>query len=628
MKTLKLVTVLMLAGSVLSTPALSAQRKTLFEVLFPKAHEQRLQRERERALKPAKTVKVKTSQYYRYKVTPRIPVVITPLKVELASVGSIEDGAENTESVNPEIPVEVADPSPITQDLLSAGKLDLAVEKHFAKAISEYYSENHEYYWINEAGEWNARARSVFKLFDGASAYGLVPADYAVEVSVQSDDVAQQGAIERISREILMTNAAMRYAMDSRHGVINPNRLSGYHDIPVHYEKSADMLEDLMASRLPANVLHAMQPDSDKFEALRAELAALSDVEDDFIDLPTDVLIKPGRKSDALPDFVEAIKKRASQETLEAHSQFLSAYEGDVLYSDGAVALVKAYQKEAGLGPDGIIGRNTASKLVGLKSEDKVMKIKLAMERLRWLPNDLGNRHVFINQPEYRARYLENGDEKLSMRVIVGKKSNQTNFFYDEIEKVVYNPYWGVPRSIIVNEFLPKSLGNPGYLDQLGYEVTNTRGQRISSASISWHEVGVYPKFDVRQPPGSRNALGNVKILFPNKHSIYMHDTPTKHLFKKDARAFSHGCVRLQDPQGMAAAVLGKSKGHVKGNISTGKNQTEHLNEKVPVYVSYFTAWPQADGSVKFFQDMYGRDAHLIKAFEATRKARSTSIAS
>ena len=214
------------------------------------------------------------------------------------------------------------------------------------------------------------------------------------------------------------------------------------------------------------------------------------------------------------------------------------------------------------------------------------------------------------------------------MRVAVGKKSNQTNFFYDEIEHVVYNPYWGVPRSIIVNEFAVKSLGNPAYLDERGYEITNGRGQRISSTSINWTQVGTYPNFDVRQPPGTRNALGAVKILFPNKHAIYMHDTPSKHLFKRQHRAFSHGCIRLQDPQGMAAAVLGKSKSQIAASIATGKNQKEYLTTKVPVYVSYFTAWPQQDGTVRYFRDVYGRDAHLQKAFEATRKARAVGIAS
>ncbi len=183
-------------------------------------------------------------------------------------------------------------------------------------------------------------------------------------------------------------------------------------------------------------------------------------------------------------------------------------------------------------------------------------------------------------------------------------------------------------RTRSINEFLPKSLGNPGYLDQRGYEVQRFNGKKISSSSIDWYNVGEHPKFSVRQVPGPKNALGKVKILFPNKHAIYMHDTPAKSLFKKQHRAFSHGCVRLHDPQAMAVAVLGTSKGHINSRIAQGKNKTEHLSTKVPVYVSYFTAWPQADGSIKYFNDMYGRDVHLMKAFKATEKARSTSISS
>ncbi|MGI9353115.1 MAG: L,D-transpeptidase family protein [Rhizobiaceae bacterium] len=630
MNTFRLITSVVLAGSVLVTPALAAQkRKTLFEVLFPKAHEERLERQnraRLEAIRQQGVVKVKTSRNYVYKVASRSKIVIKPLAVEVAAVDAVNNSQDIDEQ--PSEQLEISEQSLMTADLLKVGKLELAAEGHLAKAISKYYSDNQKYKWINSDGEWNSRARSVFRLFQDASSYGLDSADYLFDVTPGTDDPDKQFESKRLRSEIAMTTAALRYAMDANFGTINPNRLSGYHDLPVNYGKTGDVLDILMGSGLPANKLLAMHPTNEKFEALRTELATLSQVEDDIIDLPTKILIKPGNTNDALPAFVEAIKKRASSETLAGHSEFINAYDGNPVYTQPAVALVKAYQKEAGLGADGIIGRNTASKLAGIKSEDKVLQVKLAMERLRWLPEEFGKRHVFINQPEYRARYLVNGKEELSMKVVVGKKSNQTNFFYDKIEHVVYNPYWGVPRSIIVNEFLPKSLGNPGYLDQSGYEITDGSGRQISSSSIDWFNVGTYPNFDVKQPPGSRNALGELKIMFPNKHAIYMHDTPAKSLFKKQHRAFSHGCIRLHDPHAMAAAVLGKSKSQVKARIAGGRNETESLPSNVPIYVSYFTAWPQEDGSVKYFRDMYGRDAHLIKAIKATRKSRSVNIAS
>ncbi|HSM19454.1 MAG TPA: L,D-transpeptidase family protein, partial [Hyphomicrobiales bacterium] len=255
--------------------------------------------------------------------------------------------------------------------------------------------------------------------------------------------------------------------------------------------------------------------------------------------------------------------------------------------------------------------------------QDKIDKLVLAMERARWLPAYLGNRYVFINEPAFQATYSETGKEPLSMRVVVGKKENQTYFFADKVEKVEYNPYWGVPESIIINEMVPKLYRDPSYLDRLGYEVTTQSGRRVSSRSVDWYGVASRRvPINVRQPPGRKNALGLVKIMFPNKHSIYMHDTPAKQLFEKDMRAFSHGCVRLQKPREMAAAVLGKSVDYVDRRIAQGRNDSEQVTGNIPVYVSYFTAWPAADGKVRYYDDMYERDMYLARAIERTEAAR------
>ncbi len=271
-----------------------------------------------------------------------------------------------------------------------------------------------------------------------------------------------------------------------------------------------------------------------------------------------------------------------------------------------------------------MIGRNTASRLSGVSLASKRERVVIAMEQLRWHPRDLGNRHVFINQPAFRARYVEGGATKLDMRVVVGTKANQTYFFHDTIETVEYNPYWGVPQSILVNEFLPKLRQNPAYLDERGYEVTDGKGNRIASAAIDWWSYGSNVPFDVRQSPGEANALGELKILFPNSHAIYMHDTPARDLFNKDFRAFSHGCVRLAEPRAMAAAVLGKPISHVEQMLAGGHGQDE-LPQKFPVYVAYFTAWPADDGKVEYFADIYGRDEAVTKAFAAIRAERGAA---
>jgi murein L,D-transpeptidase YcbB/YkuD len=294
------------------------------------------------------------------------------------------------------------------------------------------------------------------------------------------------------------------------------------------------------------------------------------------------------------------------------------------LYTPEKVELVKAFQKEAGLGADGIVGRNTVSRLTGSSVESKRQRVVIALEQLRWHPADFGSRHVFINQPEYKARYVEGGETKLDMRVVVGTKENQTSFFYDQIETVEYNPYWGVPQSILVNEFLPKLRANPAYLDERGYEVTDGRGNRIPSAAIDWWAFGNAVPYDVRQSPGEANALGELKILFPNKHAIYMHDTPARDLFQRDVRAFSHGCVRLAEPRAMAAAVLGKPVSHVEEMLAMGHGQDEIANP-FPVYVAYFTAWPQESGAIGYFADVYGRDEAVMKALTAVRAERGAA---
>jgi len=621
MKNLKILMGALVATSFLVSPAVAEQRKTLFQIWADKAKENRAKRLAEKRKRlgldkpevvevPKKLAKVPRTKYYTYRVAKRTGIKITPKPITVASIDVLS--------------IETVKVSPMTADLVKHDAFEMSAEHFLSKAVSEYYSENQNYRWVNESGEWNAKARSVLRVLENAGDFGLSKDDYAVYVK---DVEERSDAATRVEKEVAFSVAALRYAMDAKYGAINPNRLSGYHDFAVHYDQAFDVFEEFMGPALPASKLAGMHPKNTKFMALKQELANLQTAQDDIIELKTDILIKPGTSHPELPNVINAIQKRGSKELLEKHAEFLMPYSGELAYTKEIVTLVKDYQKEAGLGADGIIGRNTTSQLAGLKSDSKKERIILAMERLRWHPHQLGERHVFINQPEYRARYIEEGKEKLSMRVVVGKKSNQTNFFHDEIEHVTYNPYWGVPRSIIVNEFAPKSLANPAYLDQRGYEVSHN-GRRVAASSINWSTVGPGSNISVRQPPGAKNALGSLKIMFPNKHAIYMHDTPAKSLFKKQHRAFSHGCVRLHDPQAMAAAVLGTTKGDIFSKINQGKNQTQKLSVKVPVYVSYFTAWPQQDGTVKYFGDVYGRDKHLMKAIETTRKARAAHIAS
>jgi murein L,D-transpeptidase YcbB/YkuD len=236
------------------------------------------------------------------------------------------------------------------------------------------------------------------------------------------------------------------------------------------------------------------------------------------------------------------------------------------------------------------------------------------MERLRWLPHELGKRHVFVNQPAYSADVMENGKSVWSTRVIVGRPTTQTAVFHDEMELVIFNPSWGVPPSIIAKEYLPKLRRDPGYLDRLGFKVVNQKGKVVPSRSVSWSSYGNKIPYGIQQPPGEKNALGEVKFLFPNSHNIYMHDTPSRELFDEEERAFSHGCVRVQNPREFAAVILGWDQAAVDKNIATPKSEAVRLKEKIPVHLTYFTAWPDETGNMRYFEDIYGRDKAMSDA--------------
>jgi L,D-transpeptidase YcbB len=251
-----------------------------------------------------------------------------------------------------------------------------------------------------------------------------------------------------------------------------------------------------------------------------------------------------------------------------------------------------------------------------------INKVIVAMEEMRWLPQEFPERYVFINQPAYMAYYYENGTLTLSMKAVIGQQDHQTNFFDASIKTVEFNPDWGVPQSIIRNEMLPHLKRDPAYLDKEGY-VVSVKGKTMPSAKVDWSQP--LENIGVVQPPGPDNALGQLKILFPNSHDIYMHDTPARGKFASQDRMFSHGCVRLENPKAMAAAVLKTSVEFVDQQIADGAKKDMPVPEQVPVYVSYFTAWPTDDGVIHYFDDIYGRDAETLTAISATTASRAQS---
>jgi len=557
--------------------------------------------------KPKPIVKVSGPSYYDYKVEPLVRVDFSAL-VALGQTAGFEPALSG---------------NTFRDAVANLKDFGLPAEKDVAKALADYYAAHPDFIWVSGFGP-NGRAQEAIRTLGDAASHGLIPAEYSVEVPSAgfSTDDTQARLAELIRFEMTLSARVLRYVSDAQGGRINPNKLSGYHDFPAKPLDLPGALNTLAHTQEVRTYLESRHPQNVEYQALRVELEALRASEENAVVIDSKLLLKPGETSQELPKVLKVIATGLDDDFGGEFGEVLYRLGGSETYGPELVPVIKKAQERAGLKPDGVVGPRTVAALAGVSKAERIQKVEIALEQLRWLPSDLGGTRVFINQPAYMASYWENGAVKLETRVVIGLPSNQTSFFYDEIEQVDYNPYWGVPRSILVNEMLPRLLSDPGYLDRAGYEVTDGKGRRIPSASINWGAYGSKIPYDVRQTPSEANALGELKILFPNKHAIYMHDTPAKNLFERDTRAFSHGCIRLQDPRGMAAAVLGTSVDYVAEKLKQG-HSSEMVSRRIPVYVAYFTAWPAPTGKVEYFADVYQRDSRLQTAIDKTDAVRN-----
>ncbi len=288
------------------------------------------------------------------------------------------------------------------------------------------------------------------------------------------------------------------------------------------------------------------------------------------------------------------------------------------LYDSAMMVAVKLFQKRNGMEPDGALGKMTVTAL-NQSPLNLMDKAAVNMERLRWLPDSLRDSEmILVNIANFHLDYLSKGDTIFSGKVIVGKQYHASPIFSAPMKYIVFSPYWNIPTSIAKNEIIPSIRRNPNYLRQKNMEVVTHSGKLVDPSTVNWSSKS-FP-YMIRQKPGGDNSLGLVKFMFPNKHSVYLHDTPSKSLFEREDRALSHGCIRLQNPEKLAKILLSEDSSWTDEKIRQAMNQSKeqivNLNREIPVVLLYLTFWADSRGQAHFRPDIYGRDGEVLAALK------------
>jgi len=477
-------------------------------------------------------------------------------------------------------------------------------------ALSAFYA-SRGYAPLWTTAEASGRRAAFFAALDQADANGLPAARYSAD-DLRARFASIETERERGQLEAAVSLAYLAWARDISSGALEPKKIDPGIVREIHRPDPQALLNGLAASPVPARFLRDLTPKSPRYAALvKARL-----------DLQTQIAtggwgpqvsakrLDPGDTGPAVVALRDRLIRMGYLDRSVAASY------------DGALQkAVQTYQLDQGIKADGIAGEGTLAE-INRAPEERMKSILVAMERLRWMNGlDLGKRHIWVNLPDFTARVIDDGKMSFETVTVVGMNQGdrRTPEFSDQMEMMVINPSWSVPRSITVKEYLPMMQRNPGAAGHI--QLIDSRGRAVSRASVNFaaYNARNFP-FAMRQAPSDGNALGLVKFLFPNPYNIYLHDTPSKSLFQKEVRAFSHGCIRVGRPFDLAYALLAAQEtdpeAYFKSVLNTGAETTVKLREPVPVHLVYFTALPNARGRIEYRDDVYGRDAALFAALD------------
>ena len=486
--------------------------------------------------------------------------------------------------------------------IVSEIKNRIESNQDIADSIKIFYTDNlYEPYWQNN----KIKINDLLNTLSNSHKQGIPTKRYGIQNIINLNSSKKETDIAKL--DIMLTEKFLLHAKDLTIGVINPLKLSSFIEIKREDTLEGDFLNNLKDKINIKEYFDSLRPKNSDYLKLMIELANLKVLKNTNANqtiVPNDITLEVGV---AHPNVIP-LRKRLLELNILENLSISETFDDELLKS------VLLFQENSGLVSDGVIGKKTYQAL-NLSTETKLIQIMVNLERLRWLNFDFGTQYILINQANYEAKYVNKNNTIWKSKVVIGLPDYQTAEFFDEMTHIIVNPTWHVPKSIAVDEYLPKIQEDPEFLinnEMLLYVRGTKKTIDPNLIDMSVFTVDNFP-FEIKQNPGNLNALGQVKFMFPNKHSIYMHDTPMKSLFSKDLRAFSHGCVRLARPFEFANALLSGDETIDNSKFYSALNSSEetrfNLDNRIPVYMSYRTVLFDDFGIINYRPDIYGRDA-------------------
>jgi murein L,D-transpeptidase YcbB/YkuD len=482
--------------------------------------------------------------------------------------------------------------------------------------------------WVSDSGP-TARAKVFLDRLGRANEHGLNPEHYLHARLAKA--AADLGSAKRGEFEVAMSRAFARYAADINAGRIGPNRaIPNLYVQPVRPDPERLLLAAAKVSDFE-KYIDGLPPQTPQYARLVKALADYRAIEakGGWKSVPSGPTLKPGMTSPRLAKIRERLMVTGDLKAMGAKPN---------VYDKALIAAVKRFQFRHGLNEDGNVGKGTIAAM-NIPIAVKIRQQVLNLERRRWMPPDLGDEYIFVNIADQHLKWVTRANSPKPKtihvaRVAVGKRYHQTPVFSGLMSFVRINPHWNVPQSIARKEMLPKLKKDPGYLTRNHYLLLQRpldNESAVDPHSVDWASLSRshFPYF-IRQKPGPWNALGTIIFMFPNPHNIFIHDTAARSVFARERRYFSHGCIRLQFPKKFGELVMAPNQGwdlkKINETVETREEQQVSLKRRLPVHITYLTAWSNKDGTHHFRPDIYKRDATLNTVLTSAIKDAKRSI--